>query len=534
MCQWLALPILSSFFVLSSALSSGVTIDIDNGIVYEQRGYYSEEIREQIFHIFIPVNNLCLETSNSDLCLHTKSIGNDVIEINTILPAKTGMDSIYDRKSIGNITKKDLGRVLQNHDVESFASVTRSIIYYIDDHFYPISPLEDIAFETAPSLFAADEQTVHSGSISTFSSLLDETSKRKIGYDFLTSKQITELFSLLVPNSSRAMHLIADGDYKETLVDMTIGQSIFVMGCPSMHDQSSASLTSSCLIISTLFRNLPIESASLYSVYRAMSLPVSVEGQSYVYENVPQLFGYNPISERILIWREEEMKSSCLMSYIVQCPFHPISTDLSNFPCLAELLSAKASTIDHCQVSRTPVFEPVPFHVGNGLWYFHSPQEPFACHVNAPTSAAMKSVLIRPPMITKFPCDREIQCSNVKLPISHCKNQPIHVKRERNVTLSKGAHLSLSLTNITDQLLSLHDRASQNILIRIESQISSGKTVIEKHLDDFISGGMSMFSLFILSIGLVIVKYIKQKTIERLDKLQSEMNRLQRDCLLDV
>ena len=107
-------------------------------------------------------------------------------------------------------------------------------------------------------------------------------------------------------------------------------------------------------------------------------------------------------------------------------------------------------------------------------------------------------------------------------------------ERERNVTLSKGAHLSLSLTNITDQLLSLHDRASQNILIRIESQISSGKTVIEKHLDDFISGGMSIFSLFIVSIGLVIVKYIKQKTIERLDKLQSEMNRLQRDCLLDV
>lgn len=526
--------ILSSFFALSSALSSGITIDIDNGIVYEQHGYYSEKLRQQVFHIFIPFNNLCLETPNSDLCLYTKSIGNGIGEIDTIMSATIDTESIYDRKSIGNITKKDLERMLENHEVQNVLVAARSMIYYINDHLYPISPLEDTALETAVSLFAAVHQSAHSGSISSFSSLLDQTMRRRTGYDFLTNQQIRELFSLLLPNSSKSMHFIADGEHKDTLVDMIIGQSIFVMGCRSMHDQPSAPLTSSCLVISTLFRNLPIESASLYSVYRTMPLPVSVDGQSYVYENVPHLFGYNPISERILLWREEEIKSSCLMSHIVQCPFHPISIDLSKFPCLAELLSVKSSTIDHCKVSRTSVFEPLPFHIGNGLWYFHSTKEPFVCHVNAPTSAAINTGLIRAPMIMKFPCDQEIQCSNVKLPITHCKNQPLHVKREGNVALSKEVHISLSLTNITDQLLSLHDRASQKNLVRIESQINSGKTMIEKHLDDFISGGMSMFSLFLLTIGLIIVKYIKQKTIKRLDKLQSEMNRLQRDCLLDV
>ena len=129
------------------------------------------------------------------------------------------------------------------------------------------------------------------------------------------------------------------------------------------------------------------------------------------------------------------MKSPCLMSYIVQCPLDPISTDLSTFLCLVELLSAESLTIDHCEVSRTPVFEPFPFHIGNDLCYFHSSKEPFTFHDNAATSAATKAVLIRLPMITKFPYYRDIQCSNVKSSITHCKNQPIHVKRDRKMLL---------------------------------------------------------------------------------------------------
>lgn len=146
--------ILSSFFALSSALSSGITIDIDNGIVYEQHGYYSEKLRQQVFHIFIPFNNLCLETPNSDLCLYTKSIGNGIGEIDTIMSATIDTESIYDRKSIGNITKKDLERMLENHEVQNVLVAARSMIYYINDHLYPISPLEDTALETAVSLFA--------------------------------------------------------------------------------------------------------------------------------------------------------------------------------------------------------------------------------------------------------------------------------------------------------------------------------------------------------------------------------------------
>lgn len=262
MCQWLTVWILSTFFALSSTLPPGISIDIEKGVIFEQRGYYSEKIRQQVFHIFIPFNNLCPETPNSDVCLYARSIDDSIKEIGTIMSDTTGIESIEDRKSIRDITKKDLGRVLKSHEVEKFLRATRSMLYYIDDHFYPILPLENTAVKTSSPSSDVDDQTIAFRSPSPLSVLIEQATRKKIGYDFLTNNQMAELFSLLVSNSSQSMDIIAGGEYKDTLIDMIIGQSIFIMKSCSVHDQPSASLTSSCLAISTLFCNLPIESAS--------------------------------------------------------------------------------------------------------------------------------------------------------------------------------------------------------------------------------------------------------------------------------
>ena len=121
----------SAFFPPSTTLPPSITIDVDKGIVFEQLGYYSEKLQQQVFHIFITFNNLCLETPYSDVCLYTKSIDSGIKQIEMFTAYTTGMDSTYNRKSIAQIIKNDIQRVFHNHEVEKFLSVTKSTIVCI-------------------------------------------------------------------------------------------------------------------------------------------------------------------------------------------------------------------------------------------------------------------------------------------------------------------------------------------------------------------------------------------------------------------
>ena len=532
--RWFFLMILSTFYPLSTTLPPGITIDIDKGIIFDQLRYYSEKLQQQVFHIFIPFNNLCLETPNSDMCEYTKSINGDIQEIETFTSDIAYMHSTYDRKSIAQIIRKDLRRVFHQHEVEKFLSVTKSMMYYINDHFYLPSPSNNTPATTAHSLSDHDEQTIESRSIHPHSLVLEQITSKKIGYNFLNDRQIAEIVPLIISSSSQLIDTVNDKEYGNSFIDMIIGQSIFVIKSCSTHDRKNMRIISSCLSISTLFQNLPLESSSIYKIYQAIPLPVSIEGFQYVYENVPYLFGYNLINRNVLIWNREEIQSTCLLCRIVQCPFHPITVELSSLPCLAELVNTESSSFTQCQVSKSNEFQTGLLNVVSGLWYFYSSEEPFLCQINIPTATVMDAILIRPPMLVTFPCNQQIQCSGVKLPTTGCINHSIYVKTESNLTFNEKSFISLSLTNLTNRLLSLHNMVSRRSLIRLETDISNSKAMIDKYLDDFIAGIISIVSLFLLSISLIVVRYIKQKTIAKLDKLQTEMNRLQRDCILSV
>ena len=209
---------------------------------------------------------------------------------------------------------------------------------------------------TSHSLSDHHEQTIESHSIHPLSLVIEQMTNKKIGSDFLNNRHIEEIFPLIISNSSQLFNTVNVREYATTFIDMIIGQSIFVVKSCSTHDQKSTATTSSCLAISTLSQNLSPESLSIYKIYRAIPLPVSIEGHQYVYKNIPPLFGYNLINKDVVIWNREEMQSTCLLSRIVQCPYHPITIELSSLPCLAELLNAESSPSTQCQVGKSNEF----------------------------------------------------------------------------------------------------------------------------------------------------------------------------------
>ena len=64
---FIILFLINQFDVMINTPSTTVIINVDNGIALEQIGVYSEQFVESIFHIFIPFNNLCVDSSNSDV-----------------------------------------------------------------------------------------------------------------------------------------------------------------------------------------------------------------------------------------------------------------------------------------------------------------------------------------------------------------------------------------------------------------------------------------------------------------------------------
>ena len=77
--------LIHQFNVIISTSSTTIIINVDQGIALEQIGVYSEKFVESIFHVFIPFNNLCVDSPNSDVCEYVQSTDPDIVEIGTLI-----------------------------------------------------------------------------------------------------------------------------------------------------------------------------------------------------------------------------------------------------------------------------------------------------------------------------------------------------------------------------------------------------------------------------------------------------------------
>jgi hypothetical protein len=89
--------IINIFFIVTSISSTTVIIDLDKGIVLQHVGIYSEKLEESIFHTFIPYNDLCEDSSNSNICSFIQSTKPNIVEIGTIISYSDQMPTLYNK-----------------------------------------------------------------------------------------------------------------------------------------------------------------------------------------------------------------------------------------------------------------------------------------------------------------------------------------------------------------------------------------------------------------------------------------------------
>ncbi|CAF3851406.1 unnamed protein product [Rotaria magnacalcarata] len=122
--------------VVPTLPSPTVMIDADRGFVLDPIGIYSEKLDESIFHIVIPYNNLCVDSPNSDVCEYIESTDPNIVEIGTLMPYASHVSTTYNKQNISNAIQQDIRRIFLYHQVDKFIAKSKSIIYFVDNHFY--------------------------------------------------------------------------------------------------------------------------------------------------------------------------------------------------------------------------------------------------------------------------------------------------------------------------------------------------------------------------------------------------------------
>ncbi|CAF2771201.1 unnamed protein product [Rotaria sp. Silwood2] len=220
------------------------------------------------------------------------------------------------------------------------------------------------------------------------------------------------------------------------LTDMIVAQTVYALKSCSIQNNEHLRSSPACLVVSTIIRRMPVESSSIYQVYRLTPLPVFFKGEKYVYSDLPVIVGFNNINKKVILWNDDNLLNTCAFSKIVQCHNYPVSIPLSTLPCLNELFDNRPLSMSTCQVRRSNNVQPNILNIKNNIWFAYPSSEPFECESQSLSSPMSDIISINEPMIVTLPCDRPVQCSNILLPSTACVNTTVTLTGKINNTLN--------------------------------------------------------------------------------------------------
>ncbi|CAF4656880.1 unnamed protein product, partial [Rotaria sp. Silwood2] len=389
-----------------------IIINVDKGIALEQIGVYSEKFVESIFHIFIPFNNLCVDSPNSDVCEYVQSTDPDIVEIGTLI-SPYQMSMVYNQANISRAIQHDIGQIFSYHKIHKIIAKAKSIVYFIDDTFYvPRSNSQSIMNNFTISTNVNERTLIHRGT-NPATLALEQVFNNKVGYDFLTDEQIVEFLPLIRSIISQKFDIEDIKENMNVFINMIIGQAVYTLKSCSIRQNEQLPSGPACLVVSTIIRRISTETSSFYQVYHLTPLPVFFNGEKYIYSDLPKIFGFNKIEKKVILWNDDNFSTACTFSKIIQCRNQLMNIPLSTVPCLDELMNTESSSISKCQVTRSKNIQSNLINIKSNIWYIFSSGESFECESQSLSSLISDVISVKEPMIVTFPCDKSVRCSNI-------------------------------------------------------------------------------------------------------------------------
>ena len=516
------------FLPMLSIPAADVIINTDKAFVLQRIGTYSSKLTEEIVHTFVPLDNLCVASPDTDVCVFTsKTKRTDVVELATILSPRETATILprYDNDQVFNFIAKDLHRVHQNNHRNKFILKTNSAAHLIDDQFHTTNDIKYPPLDSSKFVVDTNQSDIIRMTPTSSAAILRQITANKIGFDFLTNTELMPFLSAVMSSIDKSYKITDLSESLDLFLQLIVAQSIYLLRSCSSHQQDS-STGKPCFIISTLFLRPLLESNTAFLIYRLIPLPTMVNDEKYMYSNMPEVIGVNTNDQTVILWNTAPKKSECLFSIFVYCQKKPPSIQIHNSPCLSELFSDDTRIAGSCQVTRSREIQTDIMNIDSNIWLFTHNDEPVYCHTHSDTGELGSIISITEPSIIRMPCGSAMKCTNTELPPSPCINRTVIIKSNFIGRQEQLSSIPWSIKNMTEQLISMNKLTTKNSYTDILHDVNDKKLTVTDMIKEFGAMILSIFFLALLSFILFFIRWIKHTVHQRINTLEKDVDDL--------
>ena len=518
----------TKFLSMLNTPKSDVIIDTNKAIGLQRIGTYASKLKEEIIHSIIPLHNLCIGSPSTDICLFTsRESYPSIVEVATILSSSDIINSLprYDINQTSNFIRNDISRILRVHRLDKYIATKNSTIHLIDDQFHATNGIKKSLLYSSRFHIEDDKPDILQISPTPSTIVFRQIANNRIGFDFLTNAELISLLIAAVSTIDKSYQVTDLSASLNLFGQLIIAQSIYILRSCSNH-QEHISFSHPCLIVSTLFLRPLIENNNVFSVYRLISLPTIVNGDKYMYSNLPEAISINTDDHTIVAWNTPPKKSQCLFSIFVYCENPPPSIRLSHSPCLSELFNDSTHIAGACQVTRSPAIQPHLMNIGSNVWLFFPTEDPIYCHKHPITSEFGNIISIKEPSIVRMPCGYPIKCTHAELSPVTCINRRVMMKSTAHGKYEELTIIPCSINNMTKQIISTYELKIKNSIKDILKDLQNDKQSIMTTFQKFGEIILSILFLVFFSLILFFIRWIKHMVQKRLNKLEKDVDDL--------
>lgn len=533
-CTLLSLPVLlvlSMRFVVPMSFPSlpdtRIIVNIDKGYTLRRIGIFASSLENQIIHTFISVEDMCVTSSGSDICMYASgSTKSAALELTTVLGNRlkyTNLSNV-NKEKVSSFIVDNLDQTLTRHHPDRYLNEAQSMAHFSntpmisltnDDTILPLSFSSD---DTDPSNSPKQSQKYSRFSPTTLAAFLHQINNQKLGFDFMNDRQMIIFLNAVFKHIDKSFRVSNIRESLEIFHQLIIAQSIFVLRYCSLDQQSSS--TKPCLVVSTMFAKPSVNDHDSFFVYQLTALPMVVNEEKYIYSNVPKFIGIHRDERMLITWSDASVMNDCLVSIIVSCAKSPLITSLANNPCLSQLLSDDTKTNDSCQVVKTTDTEPGILEIGNGIWLIYHVRGTHTCEIYSTSDFIVETITINAETMIKIPCDKRAVCFGNQLSSNSCENQSSIILPMSWNHAQKDEVLQIPMTNVKNRLLSTYKAQEIRSYQEIIQDVTNSRSFLQNSINQIGYSFLSIFLFVLSAVILYIVNCLKRNFQSDLDNLK--------------
>jgi len=508
--------------------TNDITVDVNKGYALRRIGAYSFNMEEQVVHTFVPLNDFCVLSPKTDVCVYTSfSKAANVLELATMMKSRHMSHTIstYDKDSVSKIITTDISQILEHHHPDEVFRNTKSNVHFINNQFFYQTD-GDKTLTAASSINTVDNYSdiLHFRPKS-IDMIIKQINNNEISFEYLSHADL-KLFLTAIFSTIDTSYTISN--IQESLTAFThfiVGQSIYALRYCALSRKHLLS-SQPCLAISTLFLRIPTDRTSIYSIYRLIPLPIIFNDDTYIYSNLPKVIGINSIHQTLIMWNDPSDVDECTLLPIVQCQKIPFLIPLSKSSCLSQLFDDNKLITSACQVTRSQDIHKDIMEIDNGIWLFFNVREPYYCQVHSTLNGLVETISINEPAVVRISCEKKIVCTDLQISLKPCVQRRVIVTPSFTSKIPNISNFIIPIRSMSTTLLSTYQLQSEKSINDMIKLIKSKRSKFTQFIHDLGVYTLSGICFIIFTVILYIIKLIRYKLQREINNLKNVMEDL--------